>query len=228
MTAKQTMQKLRRSATQFITGGFRPTNQMNESWIGKVYLYQSDEEIPRDGNGELMTPVAQLYLADLPFVPPALEGVKAITLFMALDEGDGMPLADRRESMGSNWCLREYKSTEELVIKTLAKKDSCLKPFPLKAVLLENDYPVTGDKAIPNGVEDELRNYHELYESCYTHKLGGWPTFCQSPEDFGEDFDFVLQLASDEKANLNIFGSGQLLFAKNNATGEWKMYYDFY
>ena len=35
-------------ATGFITGGFRPTNSNTENWIGQVYLYRENEDIPID------------------------------------------------------------------------------------------------------------------------------------------------------------------------------------
>ncbi len=62
----------------------------------------------------------------------------------------------------------------------------------------------------------------------YEHKIGGYPSFCQSGVDPGEGFEFVFQISSDSKINLNVVDSGSLMFWKHNETGEWALYYDFY
>ncbi len=65
-------QQIVRKAIEFKTGGFRPTNSISESWIGKVYLYKEDEEIPKDKNGNLMFPLFQLCLEDIEIRPDIL------------------------------------------------------------------------------------------------------------------------------------------------------------
>lgn len=55
-------QDIRRKATQFTTGGFRPTNTREESWIGRVFICKAEEEPPLDSDGRLMIPLAQFYL----------------------------------------------------------------------------------------------------------------------------------------------------------------------
>ena len=45
---------------------------------------------------------------------------------------------------------------------------------------------------------------------------------------FGDGYEFMLQIASDEKANLNIVDNGNFYLAKNSQTGEWRLYCDFY
>lgn len=67
---------LEKKATEFISGGFKPTNSISESWIGRVYLYLENEAIPLDNDGELMLPLFQLCLEGLPFVPEILEESK--------------------------------------------------------------------------------------------------------------------------------------------------------
>ena len=65
--------QLAKKAPEFISGGFKPTNSITESWIGRVYLYHENEEIPLDNDGELMLPLFQLCFNDLPFVPEILD-----------------------------------------------------------------------------------------------------------------------------------------------------------
>lgn len=62
----------------------------------------------------------------------------------------------------------------------------------------------------------------------YEHKIGGYPSFCQPGVDPGDDFEFVFQISSDPKINLNVVDGGSLMFWKNNTTGTWAIYYDFY
>ncbi|OXA72055.1 hypothetical protein B0A67_09525 [Flavobacterium aquidurense] len=222
---------LAKKATEFISGGFKPTNSISESWIGRVYLYHENEEIPLDNYGELMLPLFQLCLNQLPFVPKILEESKIITVFIS--KKFPMDLTPN----GNNWVLREYKSLDNIVVKDLKNDTSFIKPFPLLNRLIEEDYPVWEDPEIPdelsnkiNQLEDSgvIDSYYDIIENNYGHKIGGYATYCQSGIDFGEDFEFVFQIASDEKANLNIIDSGNIYLAKNRMTGDWVYYCDFY
>ena len=257
VTFEEIQNVLRRQATGFETGGFRPTNQPNESWIGKFFLFREDEEVPIDENGDLMQPLCQLYLPDLPYVPAILEGTTVLCVFMTLFKFDGSFSQDyievknlpdwQGEPMGKRWFLREYPSLDGLVVKTPVVPQTIIKPFPLKPVLLDNDYPLwEDDSSFPEPVFKELvrLNYEGFFgkhqdsdkSKWYSyrmpndngHKVGGYPSYCQSGTDYGEGFEFAFQIASDNKARLNIVDGGQSNFAKNKNTGEWKLYYDFY
>lgn len=223
--------KLAKKATTFITGGFKPTNSIFESWIGCVYLYAEDEEIPKDTNCNLMLPLMQLCFENLPFVPSALSDTKVITVFIAAN----LPV-DLCEN-GNNWLIREYKNTDDLVVKDLTNELSYLKAFPLQPQIITEDYPVWDGGGIPEEIEDriieledsgEIEDYYDIVENNYGHKIGGYPTFCQSGVSFGDDFEFLIQISSDEKANLNIVDSGTIFLAKKSKTNEWKYYCDFY
>lgn len=222
---------LARKATEFISGGFKPTNSITESWIGRVYLYLENEEIPLDNDGELMLPLFQLCFNDLPFVPEILEKSKIITVFIS--KKFPMDLT----ANGNNWVLREYKSVDNIVVKDLKNDTSFIKPFPLSNRLIEEDYPVWEDPEIPDDISDKINqledsgiidSYYDIIENNYSHKIGGYATYCQSGIYFGEDFEFVFQIASDGKANLNIVDSGNIYLAKNTKTEEWVFYCDFY
>ena len=39
---------------------------------------------------------------------------------------------------------------------------------------------------------------------------------------------FETTITSDEKAGFNVIDSGSLMFARNAASGNWPLYYDFY
>jgi uncharacterized protein YwqG len=229
--AKSIKNQLAKRATTFTTGGFKPTNSVNESWIGRVYLYAENEEIPKDDKGNLMLPLMQLCFEDLPFVPSALSDIKVATIFIAAD----LPF-DLTEN-GANWLIRTYKKTDELIVKELTNENSHIKAFPLKPKIIEEDYPVWDDCGIPDEIEDEIlelensgaiEDYYDMVENNFGHKVGGYPTFCQSGIYFGDDFEFLIQVSSDEKANLNIVDNGIIFLAKNSKTDEWRYYCDFY
>ncbi|MFD2938612.1 DUF1963 domain-containing protein [Flavobacterium notoginsengisoli] len=226
-----TRKLLAKKATEFIAGGFKPTHSTSESWIGRVYLYNEDEEIPIDNNRKLMIPLFQLCFDNLPYVPEILKETKIITVFISED----YPM-DLNQN-GNNWVLREYKSKDRIVFKDLKNKSSFIKPFPLSSKLIEEDFPVWEDQNIPdnignrvNELEDskEIGSYYDFFENSYGHKIGGYASYCQSGIYYGKDFEFVFQISSDEKANLNIIDGGNFYFAKNNKTGEWLYYCDFY
>ena len=219
-----------RSATEFIISDFNPSNSFSKSWIGKVYLYKNDEEIPKDSNGVLMIPLMQLNLENL-VLPEIISDSKVITVFVS----EELPM-DLIEN-GQNWLLREYKKSDSLTIKKLTHPKTKIKSFPLKTLYIDEDYPVWDGGDLTSEIEDkiiELENsgiiedYHDVTENYYGHKLGGYPSFCQPGIDFGNDFEFIFQIASDDKANLNFVDSGTLFFAKNRKTGEWRYYCDFY
>lgn len=223
--------ELVKKATGFKSGGFKPTNSISESWIGRVYLYNQNEEIPLDSKGEQMLPLFQLCFDNLPFIPEILKETKLITVFISKD----LPID--LTSNGNNWVLREYIDITQIVIKDLKNENSHLKPFPLSNQLIEEDYPVWEDQEIPEDITDRINemedsgiieSYYDVVENHYEHKIGGYAAYCQSGINFGEDYEFVMQIASDEKANLNIVDSGNFYFAKNRKTGEWLYYIDFY
>lgn len=223
--------QLVKPATELIPGGFRPTHAITESWVGRVYLFKANEDIPQDQNGDLMVPLFQLCLEDLPFIPAILADTKALTVFVS----QALPV-DLMPN-GDNWLIREYVKSDEIVIKDLVNENSRLKAFPLRAQPVAADYPVWDGGGIPAEIANrimklensgEITDYYDVTENHYGHKLGGYPSFCQSGVDFGHGFEFVMQIASDEKAGLNIIDSGTIFLAKNPLTGAWKYYCDFY
>ena len=133
--------------------------------------------------------------------------------------------------------MREYKEGNILVNKDLSNNSSPIKPFPLKSRLIEEDYPIFDGGDIPEDIMEELEemedseeitDYYDYTECHSEHKIGGYPCYIQSGINWGEGYEFVLQIASDEKANLNIIDSGNIYLAKSRLTGDWKLYCDFY
>lgn len=230
MDIQDIKRQLAKPASKFEAGGFRPTDSLEESWLGRVFLYRPDEEIPTNAEGQPLIPYAQFYLPALPYVSPLLDGVKVMTVFI------NEPFPDGEERMGENWLIREYTANDELVRKDLSV-DTFLKPFPLKATLVEADYPLWDGGGVPRELELEvlkleddgvIESYYDLITHTYEHKIGGYPSFCQSGIDPGDDYEFVFQISTDAKIQLNVIDNGSLMFWKHRATGEWFIYYDFY
>ncbi|WP_236233586.1 DUF1963 domain-containing protein [Pseudomonas tohonis] len=222
---------LARPATRFSAGGFRPTQADEESWLGRVFLFRPDEGIPLDAAGDTMLPLAQFHLPSLPVNHPLLADVRVLALFISAEFGQ--PL----EPMGAHWLIREYGHHETLQRKELSAPASFIKPFPLKAERLDEDYPLWDGGGVPADLEERILelerqgtidSYYDIVSHCHDHKIGGYPSFCQSGIDPGEGFEFVFQISSDAKINLNVVDSGSLMFWKHRSSGEWALYYDFY
>ncbi|WP_223435290.1 MULTISPECIES: DUF1963 domain-containing protein [unclassified Pseudomonas] len=231
MNIQEIKRRLARPATKFIAGGFRPTHTDDESWLGNVFLFRPDECVPRNDAGAELHPFAQFHLTSLPFNSPALDGVRVLTLFVS------SPLPEALDPMGNNWLIREYGFDDVLVRKELPVAGSYLKPFPLLAERVAEDFPLWDGGGAPADLEEEIcslqrtgeiESYSDLVTHTYEHKIGGYPSFCQSGVDLGDDFEFVFQISSDTKINLNVVDCGSLMFWKSKSTGEWVLYYDFY
>lgn len=231
MDIQKIKQQLARPAVKFSAGGFRPTGTDEECWLGNVFLFRPEEEVPTSPAGQPLFPYAQFYLPSLPFNSPLLAGIRVLTVFVS------DPLPEQFESMGDNWVIREYGPNDVLVRKALTVEGAFLKAFPLRAEMVLEDFPLWDGGGIPMGLEQEISkleregaidSYYDLITHTYEHKIGGYPSFCQSGVDPGEGFEFVFQISSDAKINLNVIDNGSLMFWKHVETGEWALYYDYY
>ena len=223
--------KLAKTATKLIAGGFKPSGEKTESWLGHVFLFQKNEIAPVDEKGKPMLPLAQLYLPSFPFVHPLLKNIQLLTIFISAD----FPVDC--ETIGDNWIIREYENIDTLEARDISYPDSYLNAFPIEAKLIKKDYPLWDGGGVPEELEDAvlklekegvIESYYDITTHVYDHKIGGYPSFCQSGIDFGDNYEFVFQISSDSKINLNVIDSGSFIFSKNRKTSKWKIYYDFY
>ncbi len=228
--------KLARPCTEFQAGGFRPSGERTESWIGRVFLCRPDEAKPvTDTNGNPLYPLAQFYLPALPYVPDALKHITWLTVFLANDYPE--PLS----ANGEGWLIREYTAADEPVEYEFASQE-VPKPLPLRAIYQEKDFPVWCDPQISIEINEEIDKYSDwdlaeedsfdyfidiATSQSTTHKFGGYPSFCQPNGRFGKGYEFMFQISSDENACFNVVDSGSLMFARN-PEGRWHLYYDFY
>ena len=230
MSLESLLSEINRPCTKFHVGGFRPTNKIEESWLGKVTRYSVDEELPIDKNGNPMIQIGQFYLPSIDHVHASLSSVKLITVFISSElEGDC-------DLMEGNFVVREYNELETLLIKNFSPTEGSLKPFPLKTEVMESDHPIwDGGGLIPEQedkileMEDEgvFESYYDVTTHCYDHKFGGYPSFCQPGVEL-HPYEFVFQVSSDVKLHLNVIDNGSFQFWRHPETGDWKLYYDFY
>lgn len=231
---KQRLERVRglisRPCSELVVGGFRPTHGEDESWIGRVFLRgQNETDVVLDTHGRQLFALAQIYLPALPFVPKQLEGIKYLCVFIGREFPE--PLSDN----GDGWLIREYKG--EPLVRFECAQGEAPRPFPLQIMPRATDFPLWDAGDIDGETLDEiieLENKHGLdyyddigTDHCYGHKFGGFPSFAQSGVAFGWDYEFVFQIASDNKAEFEVIDGGRLMFARN-PQGKWRIYYDFY
>lgn len=168
----QIQQQLARPISEFQTGGFRPSGERTESWIGRVFLCKADEARPiSDMNGNPLYPLAQFYLPSLPFVPEQLKHITWLTVFMgnqfpqikgqygiAKVDKNGETYWQMHTELGKNgdgWLIREYTANDTLVEYEFAQQ-GFPKPFPLKPIFKARDFPLWDGGGVPSDLEDEI------------------------------------------------------------------------
>jgi hypothetical protein len=172
-----------------------------------------------------MTPLFQLNISELPYVPANLADIALITVFV---DQDGPP-ADHRGN-GDAWLLRVYPGLAGLVpIGQPANCTSC-KPFPVRWELINADYPTWDDAASMDLPPDIEEDYEDQFETAGSTKVGGWPATIQS-EIVWAPFnrhpanpEYVFQIASEPKARWSWGDAGIGYFGRGKADGSvWTM-----
>ena len=240
--AKEIREKIARTCTEFETKKFDYDDESKISWIGRVFLCKENEieERPKDNNGRTMYPVAQFYLANLPYLPEALKKFEYITVFMGEDFPEYNVEDEGVSKNGDGWILRTYTKDDILVKNEYLRDDNiCPDSYPLIAKLNDKDFPVWDGGGLDFEVEDEICELEEEYDEeldkekneedildyysdiatnhSYLHKFGGYPSYCQSGLGLEaiKDYHFMFQISSDEVARYNIVDSGSLMFFYN-------------
>lgn len=218
MTKQEIIKQISKPSTLFKVGGFKPSDDIKSSWFGKVLLSKEGEKWP-DYEGDLMTPLCQLNLSNLPYKLEVLKDINFITVFV--DEEKIFNEDDNRA-----YLIRAYQNIEELVPLEQAEYSTAIKAFQLEPYLSENDCPCWDDCpiSIPEEFED---NYEGSFENRSGIKIGGWPSLVQgeifwSPfNKDAEDVNFAFQIDSIEKANWHWGDGGVGYFGINPLSNEW-------
>lgn len=134
------------------------------------------------------------------------------------------------------FCVRTYGKEEALIPCDWVNDN--IKAFPLVPKSVFNDVPVWDGGGIPIEIEDEILRLEDeedieycgdIQEDMYTiHKVGGYPSYIQPGGWDEEKYEFAFQIASDEKACLNIVDSGNFYFFYCEDNQQWEMQCDFY
>ena len=124
---------LQRKAVIFQTGGFRPTNEIGESWIGAVKWKKAEDEVPKDIDGTEMLPLASLFTGYIEYVPAEIDGTVLCNIFISPN------IFEHLMDMEGYFCVKTYNSIEALELCDL--KNDNIKAFPLKPQLVDNDFP---------------------------------------------------------------------------------------
>ena len=232
MEIDEVKERLKKHCTIYESQEINPTNSIEESWIGKVAWQEPNEKQPIDSKGKLMIPLATLYLDPSKYIPEELSQYRLITIYMSEDIWDNFNKNDLKDYFE----IRTYNNLDNL--EKCDYTSDKIKPLPLITTESDNDYPFWDDGGIPNDLfeiilkmeEEKNVDYGEdiFEDNACTHKLGGYPSFCQSGFWFGNGYNYVMQISSDSKADFNIIDSGNFYFYYNPEKNDWKVYSDFY
>ncbi|WP_397538901.1 hypothetical protein [Rummeliibacillus pycnus] len=179
MNISQIKEALFKQATIFQTGGIQPTEELGESWIGKVLWGKEGETIPFN-----FDPICTIFLNKLPYVPKELISYQLLTIYMDFNVFNNLNL----ENLVSFFKINCYSNLDGL--QKINKQSTSLKPFPLTPSFIDNDTPSWQDSdSIDSEIEDiilqletecEIEYYEDIVEKIYsTHKVGGYPSFTQ-------------------------------------------------
>ena len=228
MNIDEIKKKLYRKAVIFHTGGFKPTNEIGESWIGCIKWKRSGDTIPKDSDGTEMLPLACIFMNTLEYVPEEINGTKLCNIFISPN------IYDHLMDMEGYYHVTMIDTIDDLEECSWVNSD--IKAFPLKPELVEDDAP-QWDGGMDPELEDaviELENNEEVdyYEDIHTknysmHKVGGYPAYIQSG-DWDKDYEFIMQISSDDKAELNIVDNGSFYFFYSKKLDRWEMQCDFF
>lgn len=215
---KEIDRHLRRASIAEI-GGFRPRDEPVTSYFGGRFVGRAGEQWPLN-NGQPMIPLLQVRTDELPYRPADLNSVALFNVFVGPQE---LPV-DIAEN-GAGWILRSYSGLDGL--SPLASAHSLVRPFPVRWRMSELEGPqwqdawglqdLTEFNRIPNSTD----LFYDRYKRHEYTKVGGWPSYIQSPVDSG---DFVFQIGSEEKPGWMWGDNGNGYFFIR--AGKWFLHWD--
>lgn len=224
---------LGKKAVVFDTGGIKPTNELGESWIGKVCWKRADEKQPIGKNGTPMFPIATIFVEDSEYTPKALKNVRLITIYMDFEFWNNLGAEDYKDF----FVINVYNDFDQLVQCNYTSDE--ITPFPLVPKRVDDEFPLSDEiEYISEAYDDIISDYEEkgvwdYYEDIFgqnnsKHKIGGYPCHIQGPVGYDDGYEFVLQISSDEKAGMNIVEGGNFYFGYNPEKNDWSVRCDFY
>jgi hypothetical protein len=206
-------------------GGFRPDAGL-KSWFGGGFFLPPELPWPSSG-GKPMIPLLQVVTSELPVLPPSLNDVEVLQVFV----GDDLPV-DTPAFGGPGFSVLTFQAAP------LEPRDPPLdyaspRPFQIRWSLGKEEGPSWEDVSdlVPYELlkdfvkeADCFKAYYDRYAPHPTTKVGGWPSYIQGAP--GIDAEFVLQVASEEKPRWMLGDNGTLYFFTNGR--EWGLHGDCY
>lgn len=217
MTIRETfaeLKKLERPVSIAQIGGFRPPEDPLTSWFLRGVCLPDEPEVSFDGSP--LIPLLQIRVSELPVVPPALEGIALLVVYL------NHKVIPYDKAHGDGWLVREYRSLEALVPnRTPLPKGP--KALPIKWLAGKPERPdwEHANDLMNLDALDESESARERFDKLPHHpgtKVGGWPSAIQGVADNADDF--VLQIGSEEKARWQWGHGGAATFGRD-ANGQW-------
>ena len=204
-------------------GGFRPPEDKITSWFGGPAVGVKGEVLPTY-NGRDMFSLLQVKVKELPFVPDEIKNLEFIVVFINREE---IPFD---KPHGDGWEIREYSSTEDLILLPASNEASVVKDYPIKWVQVEDDTPdwENASELIDLSPINEMAGAEDKFFEQYNRypgtKFGGYPKCIQHEANLE---GFVFQIGSEEKPNWLWADNGIGYFNKNK-NGVWVFECQFY
>ncbi|MDP9311762.1 MAG: YwqG family protein [Chloroflexota bacterium] len=212
--------RLLRPASLAEVGGFRPPPDPVSSWFGGHFVGAHEEQWPTS-RGKLMLPLLQIRIDELPYVPPGLDGIALLNVFIDAEE---LPVDTPN---GDGWLIRTYPSIDSLHPLIPPLLTGQVKTFPVRWTLATREAPQRGDVweiLAATGfdqLEHDIELFSERYSRSYGTKVGGWPSYIQGEPAVTDEF--VFQIGSEAKAHWAWGDAGIGYFYRTRA-GEWSLY----
>lgn len=213
-------------------GGFRPSdiNDRYTSWWGGNFLAAKGEAIPKCmKTGNTMSPVLQLRIDELPFIPDVFQNISLMGLWFDLS-ADPQDLWEGKDGVG--FVIRTYDSNKDLVpIGSGYGEHPTFPTFPIKWHLFQEDLPSREefvDKvplAVAQNYDSSWFHCHEGLENRSTLqkdmpiKIGGYSQWWQSPQHV-EGGKFAFFLDSTARGQFGFPGGGNANFFKTESSWE--------
>jgi hypothetical protein len=203
-------------------GGFRPPDDPRTSWFGGRGVGMPGEQLPTY-QGEEMFPLLQINVTELPVVPPVLEGVELLVLFINRDIPFDQP-------HGEGWLIREYRSLDSLVALPAPEAKPPVRAFPIRWTRVEGELPGWEDAwslVDLTAVNEDEEASEKFFDDLQNHpatKVWGYPTEIQ--HEVGIE-DYVFQVGSEEKAQW-IWADNGIGYFFRRPDGSWNFECQFY
>ena len=159
--------------------------------LGGINICKIGEDWPMH-NDIPLSPLIQINVAELPFVPKFLEGLKYLVIFILNEEA-----IDYYGSNDTNLLVRTYADEDISYLSTPAEINITPRIIAYERQL---DFPTYDDT--PAGVRENLKKYNPEFgeesslQPIVNDKLLGWPFWCQSSELYSfKDAKFILQIS---------------------------------